>query len=307
MMKLPMKNYIICLLLLWGLSGSPFLAGERVNPLKLCVTISGENGSGSGFVIRRGKQFYVVTNNHVILECRNPVIKGVNGEMIRFTQVLSGTDRDVAFIPIAPTYFTDALPLEVHDDDIWPNEALTCLGDSEGKGVIVVCSGKFLGLGATSFETDAPFVPGNSGGPILRDKTQKVAGVATYLTPLSNAVWAEGTRFAKARGNAARRFAVRLDNLDWGKLLKMDYAEVLEAHNAMASIAAKEAFSSELVQLYYFAKRGNAETQELLGECYAEVKDYGEAVKWYRKSAEQGNAKAQYNLGCCYDFGEGVE
>tara|TARA_B100000524_G_scaffold218828_1_gene115158 strand:+ start:1118 stop:1300 length:183 start_codon:yes stop_codon:yes gene_type:complete len=31
-----------------------------------------------------------------------------------------------------------------------------------------------------------------------------------------------------------------------------------------------------------------------------------EAVKWYRKSAEQGNAKAQYNLGRVYADDHGV-
>ena len=31
-----------------------------------------------------------------------------------------------------------------------------------------------------------------------------------------------------------------------------------------------------------------------------------EAVKWYRKSAEQGNVFGQYNLGRCYDRGAGV-
>ena len=31
-----------------------------------------------------------------------------------------------------------------------------------------------------------------------------------------------------------------------------------------------------------------------------------EAVKWYRKAAEQGHAEAQFNLGCCYANGQGV-
>ena len=35
-------------------------------------------------------------------------------------------------------------------------------------------------------------------------------------------------------------------------------------------------------------------------------KDYKEAVKWYRKSADQGDAFAQHNLGLCYYNGEGV-
>ena len=34
--------------------------------------------------------------------------------------------------------------------------------------------------------------------------------------------------------------------------------------------------------------------------------DYAEAVKWYRKAAEQGYADAQYNLGSCYYNGKGV-
>ena len=36
-------------------------------------------------------------------------------------------------------------------------------------------------------------------------------------------------------------------------------------------------------------------------------KDEKEAVKWCTKSAEQGNANAQYNLGLCYKNGEVVD
>ena len=31
-----------------------------------------------------------------------------------------------------------------------------------------------------------------------------------------------------------------------------------------------------------------------------------EAVKWFRKAAEQGYVDAQYNFGVCYDKGNGV-
>ena len=47
-----------------------------------------------------------------------------------------------------------------------------------------------------------------------------------------------------------------------------------------------------------------------VGNCYRYgygiVKNYSEAVKWYRKAAEQGNAKAQYNLGSCYYNGKAL-
>ena len=47
-----------------------------------------------------------------------------------------------------------------------------------------------------------------------------------------------------------------------------------------------------------------------MGICYAEGRgvpqSYVEAVKWYRNSADQGDADAQYNLGVCYEKGRGV-
>ena len=58
------------------------------------------------------------------------------------------------------------------------------------------------------------------------------------------------------------------------------------------------------------AEQGNASGQWLLGMCYyygrGVGQNYAEAVKWYRKAAEQGNANAQKNLGVCYEKGLGV-
>lgn len=36
-------------------------------------------------------------------------------------------------------------------------------------------------------------------------------------------------------------------------------------------------------------------------------KNPAEAVKWYRKAAEQGDATAQYQLGMCYYIGDGIK
>lgn len=55
------------------------------------------------------------------------------------------------------------------------------------------------------------------------------------------------------------------------------------------------------------AERGDAEAQYIQGAvCYLS-KDYAEAVKWYRKAADQNHAQAQYSLGRCYAEGNGVE
>ena len=58
------------------------------------------------------------------------------------------------------------------------------------------------------------------------------------------------------------------------------------------------------------AEQGNAPAQVNLGVRYNEgqgvPQDYAESVKWYRLAAEQGIADAQFNLGLMYGKGEGV-
>ena len=58
------------------------------------------------------------------------------------------------------------------------------------------------------------------------------------------------------------------------------------------------------------AEQGYAKAQFNLGLMYDSGRgvrqDYTKAVQWYRKAAEQGDAKAQSNLGLMYDSGRGV-
>jgi hypothetical protein len=58
------------------------------------------------------------------------------------------------------------------------------------------------------------------------------------------------------------------------------------------------------------AEQGHADAQVNLGECFMNgqgvAKDPVDAVKWYRKAAEQGLAIAQLSLGVCFNYGQGV-
>ena len=58
------------------------------------------------------------------------------------------------------------------------------------------------------------------------------------------------------------------------------------------------------------AEQGHVYAQYNLGYCYDSgegvTQNYEEAAKWYRKAAEQGRVEAQFSLGCCYYSGEGV-
>ncbi len=57
-------------------------------------------------------------------------------------------------------------------------------------------------------------------------------------------------------------------------------------------------------------RAGVCDAQCILGDMYdlgeGVPQDDVEAVKWYRKAAEQGHAEAQHNLGIMYDLGKGV-
>ena len=67
----------------------------------------------------------------------------------------------------------------------------------------------------------------------------------------------------------------------------------------------------DVAQLRVLAERGATDAQSELGGRYEAgrdgvERDYGEAVSWYRRAAEQGHAAAQAYLGFMYSTGRGV-
>jgi len=77
----------------------------------------------------------------------------------------------------------------------------------------------------------------------------------------------------------------------------------------------KEAYEREdyIAAISFFkksAEQGNAYAQYSLGQMYRQgrgvTQDYKQAASWYQKAAEQGFAYAQVNLGMMYDQGLGV-
>jgi TPR repeat protein len=70
------------------------------------------------------------------------------------------------------------------------------------------------------------------------------------------------------------------------------------------------AFSSEFDRTLELANNGNTVAQSNLGVMYGNglgvAKNATEAVKWYRKAAEQGDVFAQSNLAFMYANGHGV-
>src|SRR6516164_5783214 len=58
------------------------------------------------------------------------------------------------------------------------------------------------------------------------------------------------------------------------------------------------------------ADQGDAASEEAIGSLYewgrGVGQDYAEAMKWYRKAADQGNAASEEAIGSLYQWGQGV-
>jgi hypothetical protein len=72
----------------------------------------------------------------------------------------------------------------------------------------------------------------------------------------------------------------------------------------------REDYATALRELRPLAEQGDPRAQNNLGVMYYRgagvPQDYAEAVKWYRAAAEQGYASAQANLSHMYAWGSGV-
>lgn len=94
------------------------------------------------------------------------------------------------------------------------------------------------------------------------------------------------------------------------KLITLIGLILLEAFTTVMSGCSKESVLKLKVAVYRLdAVLGDARAQFKLARAYDKIEgvecvklDYEEATRWYRKSAEQGYAKAQYNLGVAYFF-----
>jgi hypothetical protein len=89
-------------------------------------------------------------------------------------------------------------------------DEVAVLGNADGQGVINTIVGKIVGIGPNLVEVDAPFVPGNSGSPIIHLKTGKVIGVATYYVTNEYDLTTE----KKLIRPVIRRFGYRLDGVN---------------------------------------------------------------------------------------------
>ena len=105
-------------------------------------------------------------------------------------------------------------------DQVEIGDAITVWGNSDAVGVATRLKGEVNGIGPDELEVSAKFVPGNSGSPIIHDKTGLVIGIVSHMKDLSNKTkWTEDSELADIR-----RFGFRLDGeIAWQQVSLADF------------------------------------------------------------------------------------
>lgn len=139
-----------------------------------------------------------------------------------------------------------------------------------------------------------------------------VVGLLTLLITISIDVTAFGEQFEDA--------AAAYDRGDYATAFRLfkPLAEQGDSMFAQHNLGVMYYYGQGVPQYYpealkwyrRAAEQGLPEAQFTLGLMYANgqgvPQDYTEAMKWYRKAAQQGYADAQSNIGFMYDHGQGV-
>ncbi|MEZ0256268.1 MAG: trypsin-like peptidase domain-containing protein [Chthoniobacter sp.] len=175
--------------------------------MQAMIIVEGDEGRGSGFVVKMSGKTYLITNSHVVRGNHNVKFRNLQNVELATGPLEIAEKADAVRASVIGV--SDALELEPQLDKVKIGDEVIVAGNSEGEGVVREIPGKVVGIGPDRLEVDAPFVPGNSGSPILLKSTGRIIGVATYM------------KFPDARKsgkspfslNEVRRFGYRLDTV----------------------------------------------------------------------------------------------
>lgn len=172
------------------------------------VFVTGTNGAGSGFLAKYSTGNFLFTNAHVAAGLRGATFKTLEGAEVQIGAASCAVGHDVFLLQAT----TNGEPFEIMKD-VEQNAAIgddvVVLANAEGAGVINTLTGKIVGMGPQLVEVNAPFQPGNSGGPIVHVKSGKVIGVATYTVIRKY----DPSTKEPVKEPVIRRFGYRLDSI----------------------------------------------------------------------------------------------
>jgi S1-C subfamily serine protease len=157
------------------------------------VSIKTASGFGSGFII--SENGYILTNAHVVGEDDNVSVSFSNGMKVNADVIRKDDDRDIALIQV-PLEGLIPFGLRGDTEDLEIGEEVYAIGTPEdmslsqsvSKGIV---SG-FRNDGQSFIQTDVSINRGNSGGPLLDEKSNVIGVVTAKLVGMGT----EGIGFA---------------------------------------------------------------------------------------------------------------
>ncbi|MBO5924215.1 MAG: sel1 repeat family protein, partial [Lentisphaeria bacterium] len=154
------------------------------------------------------------------------------------------------------------------------------------------------------------FLDGHLASKTLPDHVKTINDVIDFLASEDPKITSSAV--ARLKANAAQYKDITITSKPVRKnLLARLTNSSADDYNKGVEYAEKSDYTNAVYWYRKAAEQGFAKAQNNLGYCYEYAKgveqSYYEAVNWYRKAAEQGNAGAQFNLGQCYSDAKGVE
>ena len=143
-----------------------------------------QRGLGTGFVI--DKEGYILTNNHVVEQAEELIVRLVDGEDYKAEIIGRDSKTDLALIKIEPKSSLTPLPMG-DSDKLRAGDWVIAIGNPFDLGNTVtagIVSAKYRQIGQGPYDdfiqTDASINPGNSGGPLL-NVSGEVVGINSAI------------------------------------------------------------------------------------------------------------------------------
>ena len=184
------------------------------HPGRALAVIETQGGRGSAFITRMDDRLYLLTNQHVIQGSANFTVRMQDGTELTPLGFEYSTERDLVRMP-----FTCATPdklaaIPEHSGSVNPKQPVTVFGNSGGGGVVTRLEGHVVAATDDVIEVTAPFIQGNSGGPIV-DAQFRLLGVSSWVqkhsaNPALNAWLKDHRARTRSGGDTVYRFGFRV-------------------------------------------------------------------------------------------------
>ncbi len=174
------------------------------------LIVDGSKGRGSCFLCEMHGTTVAITNAHVAAANDSFQLLTLGGETFPVRSSAVAVGHDIVKFETTDLKFAGQgfRLMENVEQNAHIGDSVVVFGNAEGARVVTSIKGKVVGIGPNLVEVDAPFVPGNSGSPIVHEKTGQVIGVATYLL-----VHDVDRNAKEGISEKARRFGYRLDSV----------------------------------------------------------------------------------------------